>query len=458
MNKVLSFLLLLFFGVTSDPTVTAWILNCDGTTGYGGAPADVQSVHFDNDSAYVSASGIPSYDIGPWGPNPNQASDQAAVFKIPRAPQPATGTHMNTPLGPIGVFTNGVALYNALDAWSWHNQGVWNQDAVFAEAISFDSCLGHPQNAGQYHHHQVPVCLLNQVGDDGSAHSAIVGYAFDGFPVYGPYGYFNPTDPTSAITPMETSYRLRNISVRHVLPDGTVLGPPLWGPDVDSWYPLGLYVEDYEYIAGLGHLDEYNGRFTVTPDYPQGTFAYFVTLRADGSSTYPYMLGPRYYGVPDTDNIGPFSNVQVPPGADEYNGCDPCQDPVSFCTSTVNSSSATGAIGASGTPSIAANDFTLSAWGIPPNQPGIFFYGPNQVQMPLGDGFRCVGGNIYRLPPTSTTIWGDVTYDLDIGSPPSASGQIADGSTWNFQFWFRDPAAQNMGHNLTDGLSVSFCP
>ena len=138
------------------------------------------------------------------------------------------------------------------------------------------------------------------------------------------------------------------------------------------------------------------------------------------------MLGPRYYGVPDTDNIGPFSNVQVPPGADEYNGCDPCQDPVSFCTSTVNSSSATGAIGASGTPSIAANDFTLSALGIPSIQPCIFFYGPNQVQMPLGDGFRCVGGNIYRLPPTSTTIWGDVTYDLDIGSPPSAYGQIAD--------------------------------
>ena len=458
MNKALSFLLLLFLGVTSDPELTAWILNCDGATGYGGAQADVQSVDFDDDSVFISASGIPSYDIGPWNANPNQASDQAKIFKIPRAPQPATGAHTTTPLGAIGSFTNGVAVYNALDAFSWNNLWVWKQDAVLAEAISFDTCLGHPQNAGQYHHHQAPVCLLDQVGDDGAAHSPIVGYAFDGYPIYGPYGYDDGADSHSSITRIESSYRLRSITVRHELPDGTVLSPYYWGPNVSAWYPLGLYIEDYEFVAGLGHLDEYNGRFAVTPEYPNGTYAYFVTQNSDGSSAYPYMIGPQYYGEPDTDNFGPSANVQVPPGAEHFDGCDPCQDPVSFCSSTTNSSGSAGAIGATGTPSVSANDLVLTAWAVPSNQPGVFFYAPNQTQVPFGDGYRCAGGGIHRLSITSTTIWGDARFPLDISSPPSAAGQITDGSSWNFQFWFRDPAAQNTGHNLTDGLNVSFCP
>ena len=75
--------------------------------------------------------------------------------------------------------------------------------------------------------------------------------------------------------------------------------------------PLGYYLEDYGFVNGAGDLDQYNGRFTVTPEYPQGTYAYFATVDASGAAAYPYLVGPRYYGVVATDNLG-NGNVVLP--------------------------------------------------------------------------------------------------------------------------------------------------
>ena len=71
----------------------------------------------------------------------------------------------------------------------------------------------------------------------------------------------------------------------------------------------------------LGHLDEYNGRFAVTPEYPDGIYAYYVTIHEDNSSAFPYIIGPEYYGEPEMDNIGPWSNVTIPGEAVEFT-CD----------------------------------------------------------------------------------------------------------------------------------------
>jgi hypothetical protein len=70
-----------------------------------------------------------------------------------------------------------------------------------------------------------------------------------------------------------------------------------YGPPVSATYPLGRYVEDYDYTAGSGDLDQYNGRFCVTPEFPTGTYAYFVTIDATGAPAFPYYLGPQYYGT-----------------------------------------------------------------------------------------------------------------------------------------------------------------
>ncbi|HEX8097929.1 MAG TPA: YHYH protein, partial [Pyrinomonadaceae bacterium] len=141
------------------PELSSWKINTTGATGYGNSLADVQQVRYSDNYVYVNSTGIPSYSIGPWPGNPNTASNQSYVFKIPRKPTPQSGTHTSTPLGNIGVWKNGVPMFNALDAMSYQNQNIWHQNAAVVEAVSFDSCLGHPQQTGSYHHHQNPRCL-----------------------------------------------------------------------------------------------------------------------------------------------------------------------------------------------------------------------------------------------------------------------------------------------------------
>ncbi|TAK56349.1 MAG: YHYH protein [Bacteroidetes bacterium] len=287
------------FSQTITPDIYSWYLNLDGTTGYNSLPANVQSVKFSNSYAYVSCSGIPSYSIGPWPGNPNSASNQNFVFKIARSPQVNNGTKTATPLGHIAVLVNGVAIFNAKDAMSYNNQDVWHQNAVIVEGPSMDNCLGHPQQQGEYHHHQNPLCLYT---GSSSEHSPIIGFAFDGYPIYGSYAYAD-TDGTGGITRMRTSYRKRNISTRTTLPDGSAASHN--GPNVSGTYPLGYYIEDYEYVSGLGDLDQYNGRFCVTPEYPAGTYAYFATIDSLDNTEYPYFIGPSYYGVVVAGNTGP---------------------------------------------------------------------------------------------------------------------------------------------------------
>jgi hypothetical protein len=128
-----------------------------------------------------------------------------------------------------------------------------------------------------------------------------------------------------------------------------------------------------------------------------------------------------------------------------------------YCVGAQNSVGSGGQISHNGSTSIAANDMRLVAVAVPPNQFGIFYYGPNQTQAAFGDGFRCVSGSVSRLGVVQISSWGDVYTDLDIASPPQPSGQITDGSTWNFQFWYRDPNFGGAGFNLSDALSATFC-
>ena len=298
----------------APPELDHWLLNVSGLTGFNGLPADVQRIRYSTDNAYVNASGVPTYTIGPWPQNPNTVTNQNKLFRFPRNPVVNAGTKTATPLGAIGVWVNGVAIYNALDAHSYNNQNIWHQNAVVVEAGGFDACLGHPPPSGQYHHHQHPICL--DTADPG-VHSPLLGFAFDGFPVYGPYGYAN-ADGSGGVARIRSSYRLRNITTRTTLPDGTVLAPAQYGPAVSATYPLGYYVEDFEFVGGLGDLDAYNGRMAVTPEYPAGTYAYYTTVDAAGASAYPYAIGPRYYGVVATDDITTNGQVTITDAVTDY--------------------------------------------------------------------------------------------------------------------------------------------
>lgn len=284
------------------PEISSWILNTTGATGYNNIPSNVQKVQYSDSNVYVSASCIPGYDIGPWQGNPNTPKNQNFVFKITRFPKMNPATPINTGLGHIGVWTNGVSIYNPKDGMSYNNQNVWNQNAIVVEGPSFDNCLGHPAPNGEYHHHLNPHCLYNDSLT--SEHAPIIGYAFDGFPVYGAFGYANQNG-TGGIKRMQSSYHLRNITKRTTFPNG--LPAASAGPDVSTRFPLGYYVEDFEYLAGSGDLDEHNGRFCITPEYPNGIYAYFVTLDSNLKAAYPYVLGISYYGLVPAGNTGPGS-------------------------------------------------------------------------------------------------------------------------------------------------------
>lgn len=305
-----------FAAPAQGPVITSWIIDPGNETGYGGYATNVQTVAYTATDVYVACTCIPGYDIGPWAGNPNTPANQDFLFRITRTPQANANTPVSTPLGHIGVWRNGVSIFNAKDGMSYNGQGIWERDALVFEGGSFDACLGHPAPNGEYHHHVSPDCLYDHLNDQ--AHGDLIGYAFDGFPIYGAYGFAN-ADGTGGIVRMRSSYQLRAITERTTLPDGTALDPGQYGPPIGGQYPLGAFLQDHVHVAGSGDLDAHNGRFCVTPEYPDGTYAYFVTLDDTFAPAFPYVLGPTYYGTVPAGNTGPQSGHNtVPAGATIY--------------------------------------------------------------------------------------------------------------------------------------------
>ena len=293
MKKSLFIASLLFIGQLNaqlGPVVTSWILNPTNATGYGGIVTNVQQVQYSTNNVYVSASCIPGYSIGPWTANPNTPVNQNFVYKFTRNPQQNTGSPTAVGMGHTGVWTNGVSIFNVSDGMSYNNAGVWNRNAYFWEGISFDDCLGHPAPNGEYHHHVSPRCLYNIT--DSTHHSPIIGFAFDGYPVYGAWAYAN-TNGTGGLKRMRSSYTTTTTSTRAN------------GPSVNSTYPVGCFMEDYVFTSNAGDLDFRNGRFCVTPEYPSGTYAYFVTLDGNLDPQFPYTMYKSYYGIVQAGNTGP---------------------------------------------------------------------------------------------------------------------------------------------------------
>ena len=136
------------------------------------------------------------------------------------------------------------------------------------------------------------------------------------------------------------------------------------------------------------------------------------------------------------------------------------ETPNIYCIAAPNSGAQSGGqIGYLGSTSVSNNDLTLVASGIPTNQFGIFYYGPNAVQVPFGNGYRCVGGSVYRMNVLQSGATGSYQKNLDFyGSPPFGAPEVDAGETWRFQCWFRDPPAGGSTFNLTNAVSVDFIP
>lgn len=254
----------------------------------------VEQVKYGTNFIYVYASGRPDHEHGPFpnANNPNVILNQNALWKIPLTVNIPI-VKESTPLGPIGIARNGVVIYNPKDATSFLSENIWHQNAVTQE-VGIDAANGHTNEKGQYHYHQNPKAMYD---DNAYEHSPLLGYAWDGVPIYGPRAYPN-VNGTGEIRRIRSSYRLKT-GTRTAIGTETV---PTGAYD-------GTYVEDFEYIVGLGELDQYNGRSAITPEYPNGVYAYYVTVDDLDQSVYPYIIGPEYYGIPNKEN---YTNTPGP--------------------------------------------------------------------------------------------------------------------------------------------------
>lgn len=170
---------------------------------------------------------------------------------------------------------------------------------------------------------------------------------------------------------------------------------------------------------------------------------------------------PRFQDDPAAPDTGAGTAPLVDMGAFERIPDGSSCAIASYCVAAPNSQGPGATLSTTGTASLAANDLVLHASGAIPGQFGLFYYGPNAIQVPFGDGLRCVGGGAFRLnPPGAADGVGHIFRPLDLTQFPASSGPgaITAGSRWFFQLWYRDPAAAASGYNLSNGLDITFCP
>lgn len=218
------------------------------------------STRVNNGSITVMSNGLPNHETGtfPNQGNPNTISEQDIEKTFTLSPQKNNST---TDSGGIefGIALNGI-LFEPLTAEYWNNDRTsgWNLEWS-TNNLGFDFNNAHVQPDGTYHYHGSPTGLLSLV--NGKAQT-LIGFAADGFPIY--------------VENLKSSWRLK-AGTRPTGPGGTY---------------DGTYVQDYEYVEGLGDLDECNGIYGTTPEYPDGTYYYVI------SDTFP-VVARCFSGSPD---------------------------------------------------------------------------------------------------------------------------------------------------------------
>lgn len=225
----------------------------------------------------IIADGIPDHATGqfPNRGNPNSISEQDYEFEVPLNPELA-GRVTQLRRQPFGIALNGV-LFDPGTAECWNNDcsSGWNIEVLGGGMdLGLDDNNAHVQPDGSYHYHGLPTGLLERLPY--TRRPVLLGYAADGFPIYGPYGYRDAMDAGSGMMALRSGWRVKS---------GARPGGP--GGQYD-----GTYTQDYDYAGGSLSLDECNGREGVTPEYPGGIYHYVLTDR------FPHI--PRCYrGTPD---------------------------------------------------------------------------------------------------------------------------------------------------------------
>ena len=234
------------------------------------------TINISGDYRMFRANGLPNHKPGefPNRGNPNRISAQSHNFRVTLKPQ-TNATPRDGRGGWFGVALNGVPFEPGTGEF-WNGQREWNYEAKSGFInLGLDQNNAHVQPTGAYHYHGLPTGLMDKLGGDGEK-MLLVGYAADGFPIYTSYGHLIATNAASALKKMRSSWQIKK---------GERSGGP--GGKYD-----GKFTSDYEYVSGSGDLDECNGRFGVTPEYPQGIYHYYIT------DEFP-QLSRSWRGTPD---------------------------------------------------------------------------------------------------------------------------------------------------------------
>lgn len=157
----------------------------------------------------------------------------------------------------------------AMGSDTWGMVATAGDTSPWKFGFGVDENDAHVQPNGQYHYHGIPVNLVAKLNPSNATSMTLVGWAADGFPMYSVEGHADANDLTSAVADMKSSFQ-------------TVGTPAANRPSVAD-FPLGHFTQDWEYVAGSGDLDECNGRFGATPEFPQGIYHYHLTR------TYPFV-------------------------------------------------------------------------------------------------------------------------------------------------------------------------
>jgi len=262
---------------------------------------------------------------GYWPPGPECPTNQSKEGYFTQQPVD-TDEECETGLGVIGYAVNGVSIYNWGDGQSYNSAGVWQTLAPFAEVYDVDLCGGHSAG-GDYHHHFYAACWGETAGEDAVGHSEVLGFAADGYAVYGPWfetavlanscwverdysqssltgggcddndrscTLNNVYDITEGTTPVADASSTPNLAGSYTSLSGNVFDTR-----------AGFFKEDYYYDSACGdagdeNLDQFNGH-----DHGVLGYHYHVTVSSEDNLTpvYPFTIGPKFKGELPSNSV-----------------------------------------------------------------------------------------------------------------------------------------------------------
>lgn len=272
-----------------DETTDSYSIDLDASGCMESAEADlgvssVFTVTMSGGDRVITSNGIPDHNVGmfPNSGNPNTISVQNATFTIDANPtQNASTTSLTTSNGMprywFGILDNSVILAPIANEFFTNtstgmDNNDWNENALSSNiTLGTDCNNSHVFPTGRYHHHATPSAYIEDRNITAGS-TTQVGWAADGFPIYYKYG-----NKEGAVVELVSSFQLKTTER-----GGDDISAPAGCPD-------GTYNEDYEYIEGLGDLDECNGY-----EDPMLGYIYVIT------DTYPSI--PRcFVGTPSDD-------------------------------------------------------------------------------------------------------------------------------------------------------------